>query len=303
MSAHQATQPEKAARLSLGSNVLLVIIKIVTGVMSGSISVLAEGVQSTVDVLASAIILWTVRHAAAPPDRKHPYGHGKFENLASVGQMTLILGSAAYLLYAAWERWNAPRMPRVDWGIAALALAIVVNILVSRHLFQVARETGSQALEAEATHLRSDLISCIGVLLGLVAVALTGEARLDPLIAAGMTGYVVYTALTLLRDSLRPLADESLPPEDLASIRRVLEGDSRVLGYHRIRTRRAGSQQFVDLHVLLDDDLTLVQAHRIGEEVEAALREVLRNANVMAHIEPFRDEMRHQEEHHRDEAG
>lgn len=302
MGVHQATLPEKAARLSLGSNLLLVVIKIVTGIMSGSISVLAEGIQSTVDVVASAVILWTVRHAAAPPDRDHPYGHGKFENLASVGQMVLILGSAAYLLYAAWERWNAPRMPRLDWGIAALGTATVVNIFVSRHLFRVARETRSHALEAEAMHLRSDLISCVGVLIGLVVVGITGYARLDPLIAAGMTGYVVYSALNLLRNSLRPLADESLPAEDLARLQKVLDSDPRVLSYHRIRTRQAGSQQFVDLHVLMDDDLTLVQAHRIGEEVEAALREVLPNANVMAHIEPFRDEMRHQEEHHREDG-
>jgi len=289
---------QAAAALSLATNAFLVLVKVAAGLASGSISVLAEGVQSTVDVVASALILLTVRAAARPPDREHPYGHGKFENVASLGQMVLILGTASYLLHAAWSRWLHPEPLRVDWGIAALTTALGVNALVSRRLMRIARETGSQALEAEAAHLRSDMLSCAGVLLGLLLVWITGEPRLDPLIAAVMTGVVVYTALRLLRDTLRPLLDESLPLHEEAAVRAVLDGDERVQGYHRLRTRRAGAHRMIDVHVLLDDHLTFRAAHAMAEEVEDAIRATLPNADVIVHAEPFDEETRHQRERH-----
>ncbi len=291
---------QAAARLSLGSNIFLVLLKISAGLASGSISVLAEGLQSTVDVVASLLIVLTIRAAAAPPDEEHPYGHGKFENLVSMAQMLLILGTAAYLLSAAWSRWQHPVMPRLDYGIAALIVAVIANTFVSRRLYAVARETGSQALEAEATHLKSDLLACVGLLGGLVLVGVTKEPRLDPIVAAVMTLLGAVYALRLLRETLRPLLDESLPTDEAACLAQILESDQRVLGYHRLRTRRAGSRPLVDMHILLADELTLVAAHAIAEEIEQAIRQALPNADVIVHAEPFEEEMRHQREQHGD---
>lgn len=296
--ADHAPAQSSAALLSLASNTFLVIIKITAGFASGSISVLAEGVQSIVDVVASALILVTVRVASQPPDRSHPYGHGKLENVASLAQMVLILGTAGYLLSAAWDRWQRPAMPRLDWGIAALAIAVAVNAVVSAHLLRVARRTQSQALEAEALHLRSDLLSCVGVIVGLGIVWITREPRLDPLMAAVMTAVVVLSALRLLRESLRPLLDERLPESEEARVRAVLDGDPRVLDYHRLRTRRAGSYRLMDVHILLDDSLSFLEAHAVSEEVEGAVREALPNVDVTVHAEPFEAEILHQEEAH-----
>lgn len=292
------SREEAAARLSLVSNFVLVVIKVAAGVASGSISVLAEGIQSTMDVDASALILYTVKEAARPPDEEHPYGHGKFENMASLAQMVLILGTAGYLFWAAWTRLVKPEPVRVDWGAAALSVALVTNWLVSRHLSRVARETHSQALEAEATHLRSDMLSCAGVLIGLILVGLTRQPRLDPIIAVIMTGVVVVSAVRLLRDTLRPLLDESLPPEEEARVRAVLDADERVKGYHRLRTRQAGAHRMVDVHLLLDDGLTFPAAHALAEEVEGKIRAVLPNVDIIVHAEPFEEEMRHQRERH-----
>lgn len=289
---------QAAAALSLGANLFLVVVKIAAGLLSGSVSVLAEGVQSTLDVVASGIILLTVRAAAAPPDPNHPYGHGKFENLASLGQMLLILSSAGYLMHTAWERWQEPRMPQLDWGFAALGTAIAVNALVSARVLRVARETQSQALEAEALHLRGDLLACVGVLGGLVLVRLTGEPRVDPAVAGVMTGVVVLSALRLLREAARPLLDESLPAAEEALLRELITADPRVRGFHRLRTRRAGSQRLVDVHVLLDDHLSFREAHRVAEEVEHALRRGLPNVDVIVHPEPYEEELRHQREGH-----
>lgn len=292
------SRQQAAARLSLLSNTCLVLIKIAAGLASGSISVLAEGVQSTVDVVASGLILLTVRAAARPPDESHPYGHGKFENVASLAQMVLILSTAGYLLWTAWHRWWTPEPLRVDWGIAALAGSVVVNWLVSNRVHRVARETGSQALEAEATHLRSDMLSCSGILAGLLMVRVTGIYRLDPLIAAVMTGVVVVSALRLVRDTLRPLLDESLPQPEEDRVREVLDADDRVWGYHRLRTRRAGSYRLIDVHILLDDRLSFPEAHAITEDVEGRIRATLPNVDIIVHAEPFEEEMRHQRERH-----
>lgn len=284
----------RAARLSIFANTGLVIVKIAAGLVSGSISVLAEGIQSTVDILASLMIYASLGVAGRPPDRRHPYGHGKFESLTSAVQMLLILGSTVFILYQAFRRLLHPRMPDVDWGIAAMGLALVVDLAVSSHLQRVARQTASLALEAEAQHLRSDMYACAGVLLGLVAVRLTGWAPLDPIIAALLALVVIITAIRLMRVSLQPLLDQSLPAEEEAQIRQALDTDNRVMGYHKLRTRQAGTQRHVDVHVLLEDSLTLSEAHAIGEEIERAIRKTLRNLDVVVHVEPYAEELSHQ---------
>jgi len=296
--AYGIERQQNAARLSLASNIVLVIIKVAAGLASGAISVLAEGVQSGLDVLASLMILWTVQRAGRPPDPAHPYGHGKLENLASLAQTILIGGSAFYILGAAWSRWNSPELPELGLGTAALLLAIITNFFVSRHLKKVAVETGSHAIAAEATHLRSDMLSCAGVLLGLGAVWIFKEPRLDPLIAAVMAVVVIISAIRLGHNTVRPLLDEKLPGEEEAQIRAVLDADTRILSYHRLRTRQAGSHRLMDVHIQLDDALSFPQAHAISEDIEDAIRKVLPNLDIIVHAEPFEEEMRHQEEAH-----
>jgi cation diffusion facilitator family transporter len=189
-------------------------------------------------------------------------------------------------------------MPRVDWGIGALLLTIGVNAIVSRRVMRVARETHSAALEAEALHLRADLWSCSGVVAGLVLVGVTGEPRLDPVVAGVMTAAIACSALKLLRETLRPLVDERLPEEEEALIRAVLAAIPGVRDYHRLRSRRSGPHRFIDVHVLLDDALSFPAAHDLAEQVEAAIRRELENADVTVHPEPYERELRHQREAH-----
>jgi cation diffusion facilitator family transporter len=288
----------RAARLSVFSNTGLVVVKVAAGLTSGSISVLAEGIQSTVDIFASLMIYVSLGVAGRPPDRRHPYGHGKVESLTSAVQMLLILGSTAFILFQAYRRLLSPRMPDVDWGIGAMGVALVVDLAVSSYLQRVARQTGSLALEAEAQHLRSDMYACAGVLLGLVAVRLTGWAPLDPIIAALLALVVIITAIRLMGVSLRPLLDQSLPAEEEAQIRRALDTDDRVMGYHKLRTRQAGSQRHVDVHVMLEDSLRLSEGHAIGEEIEQAIRQTLPNLDVVVHVEPYAEEISHQAMQH-----
>jgi ferrous-iron efflux pump FieF len=162
----------------------------------------------------------------------------------------------------------------------------------------VAKKHNSSALAAEAVHLRGDLWACIGILLGLVATHVFKEARLDPVFAAGMTLFAFGNAIHLMRDVLRPLVDASLPDGEEACIREVLLRDPRVMGFHKLRTRQAGSQKLADVHILLDDELSFRDAHRIGEEIEDALRAALPNLDIMVHAEPFYEEIAHQRERH-----
>jgi cation diffusion facilitator family transporter len=197
---------QNAAKLSLGANVFLVALKIGAGVLSGSLSVLAEGIQSLLDIVASALILISVRASAAPPDASHPYGHGKFENLSALAQMTLVLASVAGIWWAAWHRWHNPQPIVVDWGIGALLISVVVNLWVSARVEKVARETDSTALAAEAVHLRGDLWACAGVLGGLVATRAFDEPRLDPLFAGLMTTFAVVSAREIITRYAAPVA-------------------------------------------------------------------------------------------------
>jgi cation diffusion facilitator family transporter len=283
-----------AARLSLFANVFLVLIKVSSGIASGSLSVLSEGVQSFLDILASAAILWTLRKAYEPPDHEHPWGHGRLENLVSLGQIALILVGAGGILFAAWHRLNEPFLPRLDWGIAALSVSLLVDWGVSHRVAKVAKENGSAALHAEAVHLRSDMYSCAGVLGGLILAWITRWPWLDPAIAALMALVIIASAFKLMKDTVRPLMDEKLPPDEESAIRKVLDADVRVLEYHRLRTRRAGSLRHMDVHILLDDALSFSQSHAIAEDVENSIRDALPGTDVIVHAEPYHEEMQHQ---------
>jgi cation diffusion facilitator family transporter len=283
-----------AARLSLFANIFLVLIKVTAGIASGSLSVISEGVQSFLDILASAAILWTLRKANEPPDREHPWGHGKLENLVSLGQTALILAGAGGILWTAWHRLGNPFLPRLDWGIAALSVSLLVDWGVSHRVAKVAQKNGSAALHAEAVHLRSDMISCAGVLGGLVLAWITRWPWLDPVIAALMALVIIASAIKLVNDTVRPLMDEKLPPEEEKKIREVLDSDARVLNYHRLRTRRAGSLRHMDVHILLDDTLSFPESHTIAEEVENNIRAALPGTDVIVHAEPYHEEMQHQ---------
>jgi cation diffusion facilitator family transporter len=294
------SRAESAAILSLGTTVVVVVIKLVAGFLSGSISVLAEAFQSSVDVAVSFGVLKAVQYAAKPPDEDHPYGHGKAEVLLSAMQMLLILTASGFIIVQAYHRLfeKVEIVPVV--GMVALAAVTAVNYLLSAHLARVATATGSVALKAEVLHLRSDAIASIGIFCGLILVKITGQSIFDPIIAIGFTLWVVYVALRQLRGIAHQLMDGALPESDLRQLETVLSSHKDVRGYHNVRTRSIGSDRYVELHVLLDDHLTFVDAHRTAEHVERDLSSALDGAHVTIHYEPMEDELRHRELVHGD---
>lgn len=299
--ATQARRKIRAALLSVASNASLTLLKLIVGFWSGSVSVLSEALHSGTDLIASGITLLSVRASDTPPDYEHPYGHGKIESISGLAEAGLIFLAAAYIGYEIVERLRTPAQahPRALLvGIALMALSTVLNFLISQHLFRVAKATDSQAIHADAAHLRTDVSTSLGVFTGLALVRLTGAAWVDLLVAGIVALLLLRTAYRLTREALSPLLDSRLPAAEETAIRQVLVGDARVLGYHKLRTRKSGSQRHADVHVQIDDDVTLVQAHQIAEELEDAIRAALPAIYINIHIEPYYAEMRHQQEAH-----
>ena len=291
---------KRAALLSIASNSALVVLKLIVGAMSGSVAVISEAVHSATDLLASVIAYLSVRMSDNPPDADHPYGHGKIESISSLAEALLIFGAALFIIHESVTKLQHPHTasPHLGPAIAVMALSVLTNFFLSRHLRKVALQTDSLALLADAEHLHVDVITAAGVFLGLILTQVTRVDWLDPLVALGVAVLILQAAWDLTSKSLSPLMDACLPPAEENMIRVVLNSDERVLGYHKLRTRKSGSQRHVDLHVQLDDDCSLLVAHEITEDLEQAIREVLPAIHINIHVEPFLSEMQHQLEVH-----
>ena len=279
----------RAAAVSIVSNTLLIALKLFAGAATGSVAILTEAIHSAIDLIASCIAYFSVRQAEEPADAEHRYGHEKFENVAAAAEGVLILVGAGVIVYASARALvEGTQLESLGFGIAVVAFASVTNLLVSAWLFRRARETDSPALAGDAAHLRTDAYTSLGVLVGLALVQWTGMQWLDPAVALMIAGAIVVTGLKLVARSWRVLVDEALPPEELAAIRQAIEdfGHSEVVGYHQLRTRRAGARRYVDMHVQFRRGTTLESAHAIAHELQDAIAAHLRNADVLIHLEP-----------------
>ena len=290
-----------AARLSIASNTLLVLMKLSVGFWSGSVSILSEAIHSASDLIASGIAYISVRVSDAPADYEHPYGHGKIEGVSSLAEAALIALAAIYIIIEAVQKLLHPdsvNFSGLKIGLLVMGFSALLNIFLSRLLRRVADETDSLALRADAEHLRTDVLTSLGVVIGLALTRTTGRAWFDPLTALLVAALIFHAAYRLFRDSMGLLLDARLPHEEEAAIQDILEADARVLGYHKLRTRKSGAQRHADVHVQIDDNCTLVEAHDIAEEIEDAIRSHLPAIYINIHIEPYHAEIEHQREKH-----
>lgn len=284
----------KAASLSIISNSCLTILKLMVGIFMGSISVISEALHSGIDLVASVVDYLSVKQSGKPADAEHPYGHGKFENVGSIIEAALIIVASVVIIAKAVPRFYNPAEVRsLDIGAAVMAVSVVVNILVSRRLMKVARETDSPALEGDALHLRADVYTSLGILAGLVAIKVTGMIILDPLVAIGVAIFILKAGLDLIRKSIRVIVDEKLSEDEINAINEVLEeGSVYFLEYHQLRTRKAGSQRFIDLHLVFPRDLPIKTIHDRCRELEHRIEGRLQRVDVVIKIEPCREECR-----------
>jgi cation diffusion facilitator family transporter len=287
--AGRGTVKTRAAALSIASNAILIALKLAAGAITGSVAILTEAMHSSIDLIASFVAYFSVREADKPADEEHPYGHEKIENLAAAIEAMLILIGSGVIIYAAVRSLaNGPDVHSLGVGIVVIGVSIVANIVVSTKLARRARETDSPALEGDAAHLRTDAATSGAVLAGLVLVQVTGATWLDPVIALVVAAAIVTAGVRLLLRASRVLVDEALPPEELDAVRDAIAefGPRGVAGYHKLRARRAGSRRYVDLHVQFRSGTTLEAAHATAHALQDAIRERLRGADVLIHLEP-----------------
>ena len=281
-----------ATKLLIGVVLGLIIIKVVVGWLSGSISILAQAADSFLDLFAGMITFSAIRIAAKPADAEHPYGHGKAEDVAGAAQGILIFIAGGLIIYSSIGRIiKGSSIELVEAGIAVMVVSIVVSIFLSRHLLRVSRTTGSVALEANARNIATDVYSASAVLVGLAVVRFTNLNIIDSLIAIGVAVYILKIALDTIRKPISGLLDEKLPPSQHTVIEDCLRKRSHeVFGFHELRTRRAGSQSYIDLHLVMARDISLEQAHQICDQIEVEIQSALREASVTIHAEPCNDE-------------
>jgi cation diffusion facilitator family transporter len=280
----------RAAALSIASNSVLIALKVVAGVITGSVAILTEAAHSAIDLLASWIAFFSLRKAAEPADASHPYGHAKLENLAAAIEGMLILVGGGVIIYESIHRLAVgAHVDTIGLGIAVVGFSALANFGVSEYLYRQARVTESPALQGDAAHLRTDAWTSVGVLVGLSLVAITGVDALDSVTALVVATAILSAGVRLVTSSSRVLVDEALPAEELDSVREIMlahEG-TEVLGFHALRARRAGSRRYIDMHVQFRDGTTLERAHELAHQLQSEIRRRLGGgADVLIHLEP-----------------
>ena len=280
----------KVARLSIFSNSLLIVLKVVIGLLTHSISIISEAIHSFMDLLASIIAFFSVKISDTPADERHPYGHGKFENISGVVEALLIFVAAFWIIYEAIKKiiHHSTDVEKVGWGFLVMIVSAIVNIIVSGRLFKVAKETDSVALEADALHLKTDVYTSFGVAFGLLLMWITKIPLLDPIVAILVALLILKESYELFSKAYGPLLDTSLPKEDIKKIQTIIQ--SHCIGeisYHEFRSRKAGNYNYIDFHLNLPEYMTVKEAHGICDIIENDIKSNIKNTEVTIHVENF----------------
>ncbi|MFW6122687.1 MAG: cation diffusion facilitator family transporter [Thermodesulfobacteriota bacterium] len=279
--------PQRAALISVFSNTGLVAAKLVVAVLSGSAALLSEALHSGLDLLASFIAWLSLRFAAHPPDREHPYGHGKWENVSAFLEGLLILGVALWVFYEAGHRLFTPvAITRVPLAMAVLGVSALVNLLVSQALRRAARRFDSVALDADAAHLSTDVYTSVGALAGLGGYFVTGHHLFDTGAALGVGVIILGIGLKVTYGSLHGLLDTRLPAEEEDAVREIVSQVTPLLELKELVSRKAGPMRYLDLTLTVCRWETIEEMHRLCDELEDRIEEHFPGARVFIHPEP-----------------
>jgi cation diffusion facilitator family transporter len=274
------------ARLSIVSNTLLILMKLAVGIISGSVSILSEAIHSSMDLIAAIIAFFSVRVSDNPPDTRHPYGHGKIENISGVIESLLIFVAAVWIIIEAVRKLLGEKivLDSVALGSIVMLISALVNIFVSKKLYKVARATNSVALEADALHLKTDVYTSLGVAVGLGLIIITRINWLDPVIAILVALFIIKEAYQLMSKAFTPLLDTAWSTLEIEELESRLNGLD--VSYHNLRTRVAGNYRFVDIHIQIPADVSVGKAHKYCDKIENELTRVYENLTVTIHVEP-----------------
>lgn len=287
------TQAESSRLLKLATYAsvvtatILIAAKLAAYLLTNSVSVLASLVDSLMDAGASLINLLAVHYALAPPDREHRYGHGKAESIAGLAQATFIAGSGVFLIIEAVDRLLRPKpLEALAIGVGVMVFAIVATAILMAIQHYVIKRTRSTAIRADALHYKTDLLTNISIIIALLLSEL-GWLGIDPIFALIIAAYILYSAWGIGSQAFHDLLDHELPQDKRQQIIQIIKDEPRVYGAHDLRTRLSGRTEFIQMHLELDDNLPLVEAHAIADAVEEKIKQAMPTADVVIHQDPI----------------
>lgn len=278
-----------AAGVSIAYNLLLIALKVVVGVITGSVAIISEALHSIMDLVAAVVAFVSVRKADEPADAEHPYGHAKAENIAAAFEgFLLIVASIVIVVEAVRRLESGSEVQAIGLGIGVIAFSILGSALVASFLFRQARKHESPALEGDATHLQADSLSSVAVLIGLILVQITGNAAFDSIVAILIAVWIAYTGARITWRAVMDLMDLAPPPEEMDAIERMIAANRppEMAGYHKLRARKAGSRRYVEMHVQFRTGTSLERAHELAHELRDAIEEEMGGSEVLIHVEP-----------------
>ena len=283
-----------AASISVVSNTFLIIIKLIVGFLSGSISIISEAFHSFSDLFASFIAYFSVKKTSLPPDLDHPYGHGKYEELSGLFEGLLIFAVAIYIAIQAINKLLTPQIYTIEplLGIIVMVFSMIINIAVSLYLSKIGKETDSIALKADALHLRTDVYSSLVILIGLILIKITGISIIDPILALMIAFIITFTSIKLCRQTVKNLLDTALPEEEINKLQTLLNChlNKDIVEIKNLRTRKAGAQRLIQITIIVHKNITIKEGHNICDEIEKEILDLFNNkATISIHLEPCKD--------------
>lgn len=284
-----------AATLSIVSNTSLIILKLIAGVMSGSIGIISEAIHSGSDLFASIITFFSVSESSKPADEDHQFGHGKFEDFTSFIEGSLIILAALYIVYEALKKiiFSLKMEVHAGYGMAVMLTSVILNTIVSLYLFKVAKKTGSTALYADGEHLRTDIYSSLAVLIGLILVKITDIHIFDPIMAIIVAIIIFIAGYKICQNAQQSLLDTSLSEEENEKIKKIInkyvEGspiESGVIALKSLRTRKAGLKKNIEITLIVEKTMHISCSHELCDKIEEEIEIDLQNTDITIHLEP-----------------
>lgn len=290
-----SARPAKIAALSILSNSFVFLMKLVVGLITGSVAVISEAIHTSLDLMASIIAFFSVKISSKPPDREHPYGHGKFENVSGTIETLLIFVAGIWIIYESVQKLVEPapiKMPML--AVFAMLLGAAINIIVGRKVQKVGDEYRSVAMSSNALHLLTDVYASVGVAVSLVIVSLTNFYILDPLIGIGIAIYIMKEAYELGKKSFLPLLDTRLSKEEEERVHEIISDyKDEYIEYHDFRSRRSGPEEYIDFHLVVPSHMNVETAHDLCDRIERDIKKELHSPTVFIHIEPEHERLLH----------
>jgi cation diffusion facilitator family transporter len=286
------TPQKKATVVSSSVAAVLTLIKLVLGIASGSVAVLASAVDSVLDMFVSIFNYFAISNSEKPADKIFNYGRGKIEALASVIEGTIITISGLFLLYQAVDKAiNGEVSQYLDISIYVMIISLIITISLVLYLNHIAKKTNSMVIKADALHYKTDVFSNIAVLVSLILVTFTGYELIDVFVGGGIALYIIYSAYELIHDGILVLLDRAVDEELVKKIEQIIKDNDRVNAYHLLKTREAANQTFVEVHLVFDCIITLMDAHRASDSIEHKIKKLDKNRNwiINIHMDPYDD--------------